>query len=709
MALQKVQRTARRQAVSQTRTRALGINTGAGDERTAIMSGLAKFAQVGSLEANRQQRAEIETRKALGAERAARDLVEVEQNRQGITQDDVLATKLAYNAVVGKHETMQAGNEFVEWFSQNPNADDEMVSSKKKELYQPLFEKYGDDELSLQQISLDVQESQFRLQPVQEKIKGEYTKQKSVEAMTMQVGDFLADPQADIASIVDTEVPAQAKSLGLTEFEYKKMLMQEMTSRAASGDNRLLEHLKDTDWSKNSVLISKAENSYQQFSSRENAIAIGDALGTIEIDNKKLTEPWETTLKKIEQLNKQYPNAVSAAKVAQMKQARATASKVEKSNTDMMSLSYENMFNEDGIPLAMDGQFTPKQKKDFVQGLDGIFAKKTQDLIDGGMKPEEANSAMNKQRLDWSRVNRIKVPLLEENLKGLLSLNPEDYPNSNDLPQYAKDGLSLLQSMDSATLELYFSGREDKAFAINIKDGLKNREPYSAFKRASNIKRNPFKSTAETRADITDAVGVAVTNKLDASWYEVGKKDVPEWQVAQIKSRVNDEAMTNAYNGMLDPDSNAKQSIATIMQDFSPTFNGTLINVPKAKLAQDADINIKNVDTYIEGFVYSNMQYITDEVGSEVPPEDVSLDFSPNGTFILRHKGGEQIGGRFTFAELKSVGAAADNEALREIHETSVEERNARIAEDKAKAEDAQHMALFYKEWGNTYHPQNKE
>ena len=43
MALQKVQRTTRRQAVSQTRTRALGVNTQAGDERTMLMQGLSKF------------------------------------------------------------------------------------------------------------------------------------------------------------------------------------------------------------------------------------------------------------------------------------------------------------------------------------------------------------------------------------------------------------------------------------------------------------------------------------------------------------------------------------------------------------------------------------------------------------------------------------------------------------------------------------------
>ncbi|QZI86141.1 hypothetical protein PODOV006v2_p0047 [Vibrio phage 15E36.1] len=702
MALQKVQRTTRRQAVSQTRTRALGVNTQQGDDRLAIMSELSKFAQAGSAEANRAQRAEIETKKALGAERAAQDLVKVEQNRQGITEDDVLATKLAYNAVVGKHDTIQAGNDFVEWYQTNPDADEETVSAKKSELYQPIFEKYGDDDLSLQQISLDVQESQFRLQPIQEKIKGDYTKQKNTEAMTMQLGDFLADPQADIGAIVDTEIPQQAKALGLGEFEYKKLVMSEMVARAADGDGRLLEHLKATDWAKDSVLIDKAEASYQQFTSRENAIAIGDELGSIELENKSLSVPWSTTLKKAEALNKRFPNSISAAKIAQWKKQRATATESRKTTTEMFQLSYDNMFSEEGIPLAMDGTFSPKQKKDFVKGLDKIFSDKTQELIDGGtMTQEEANSHMMKQRLDWSRVNRIKIPLLEENLQGLLSLNPEDYPNSSDLPEYANSALSIIQQMDEQTMGLYFSGRDDLAFAQNIKDGLSTRSPYSAFKRAVNVKNNPFRVSSTLRTEIQDEVDTVLTGKLDQPWYG-SQPDVPDWQLAQLRGKVNSVAEVNMYNNMVDPESNAKQSVAEVMKDYEPTYNGTMVNRPKAVIAKQAGFEAKKFDKYLDVFTFANKDYITEQVGEDVPPEDISYEFSENGTFIMRHLGGEQIGGRFQVSNIKTIGENFGAREVSDISAKAVAERKKAREEEAAKREDAEHMALFYKEWGES-------
>ncbi|AHN84662.1 hypothetical protein PV_011 (endogenous virus) [Gutovirus Vc1] len=699
-----IQRTARRQFVSQTRTRAIGINTQQGDERTAILSGLAKFASAGNAEANRQQKAEIETQKALGASRAAQDLLVADQNRQGITEEDTLAAKLSYNAIVGKSDTIKAGNDFAEWYQANADVDEETIEAKKAELYQPLFEKYAGDERSLKQISLQVQESQFNLIPVQEKIRGQYQHQKNTEALTMSLGNMLSDPNADVEHLLTTEVPAQAKALNLSEFDYKKMIMSEMTNRAANGDGRLLEKLKSTDWAKDSVLISKAESAYNQFTSRENAIAIGDALGQIELDNKALTEPWSTTLRKVEQLNKQFPNAVSAAKVAQMKQARANATKENKANTVMMAVSWDNLFNEDGLPLQLDGRYTPEQKKKFVKGLDKIFADKTQELIAGGVSETEANTIMMKQRLDWSRVNRVKVPLLEQNLQGLLSLNPEDYETAEGLPAYANDALATLGAMDAQILELYFSGRDEKTFAANIKAGLATREPYSAFKRAVNIKNNPYKSTQAIRTEISDEVSIQVEEKLDVSWRAKlgGAKDVPAWQVAQLKSRVNDTAMTNAYNGMLDPETNAKQSVAEVMKDYQPTFNGTMININKAKLAKDIKVPVKKVDEYIEAFTLSSLDKLSEQYGGEVLAEDVSLDFSPNGTFIYRYKGGEQLGGRLLQEDLYKIGRNADLQKLRDLRSETIKERNERLAEEETARQHAEHMALFYKEWGES-------
>lgn len=670
MALEKVQRTARRQFVSQTRTSALGVDTTSGDNRSQIMNALSEFATAGSAEANRQQRAEIETRKALGASRAASDLLVTERYREGITEDDALATQLSYNAVVGKHETMNAGNQFLEWYQQNPNASDEAINSKKAELYQPLFEKYGTDERSLKQISLQVQESQYNLVPVQARVKSEYTKQRNQEALQMEIGDFMSDPNVDVDAVVDSEIPDTAKALGVNEFEYKKSLMQKMFELAETGDSRLLDKLSKTSWSKDSALISKAKVAYDNYTNRENAIAIGDALGTIEIDNQSLSIPWQSVLNRVEALNKKFPNSVSAAKVSSMKKARDSAVVKQGINQELTMKTFSNLNNESGLPLELDGSYTPEEKNAFVKDIEGVFAKKTQELVDElGMSQNDANALMMKQRLDWSRVNRTKLPLLEQNLKGLISLNPEDYVDGQGLPEYATSGLGILRQMDAATMDIYFTSREDKVFASNLKKGMETRDDFSAFKRAYSIRQSPFKGTSEERTELRSEVDVQVRDKLDSPWYLelLGAKDVPDWQVSLIRSRVMDEADVNAYNGLLDPEENARQSIATIMKDYSPTFNGSLINVNRSVLASGIGIPSTDVDSYIEAFITSSKKSIDAEYGEEVDVEDLSLEFSPNDTFIIRYRGGEQLGGRFDYDALRVAGAKADTSKLEQL------------------------------------------
>lgn len=704
MPLQELNRTAQRQFVGQTRTRAIGVDTSSGDNRLAIMDSLNKFASAGSAEATRSMRAEIETKKALGASRAAQDLITSEQNRQGITEDDVLATKLSYNAIVGQHDTMNAGNKFVEWYKANPEADEEQIAERKTALYQPLFEKYGGDAQSVKQISLQVQESQFGLSAIQERVKQGYRVEKNTEALTMSVDDMLSDPQVNVSGLVSTEIPAQAKALGLDEFTYKKILMTEMNTRAENGDARLLNELGKTDWSKGSALIKNSRTKYDNFVAKENAVLIGDTMGSIEMENTSLNVPWSTTLKKIENLNKRFPDTYTDVRIASLKKARGIAQSAADKNKEMNKESFKVLYDESGLPLSMNGKFTPSDKKAHVKSLEGYWSKKTQDMIAGGADETTANSIIMKERLDWSRSNRMVIPSLKSNLDGLLSLNPEDYPNSNDLPEFANQGFTILKTMDTATMSLYFSG-EDLAMAQNIKDAMGTRGNYSAYKRAYNVKSNPYRVSNDKRVETSDAVANVLNDKFEKGFFSrnlFNQKSVPEWQLEQIKSSVDSVSTVNLYNGMTTPESNAEQSVSEVTKDYSQTFNGTLINKPLSLIGSKLGLEeaaYGKVNDYLEAFVLSNKEYIKGEAGEEVEPEDISIDVNESGTsFILRNKGGEQVGGRQLFSEVQEVGRKADLQKLRDLRTESIDERNARIKANREAEEEAAHMVLFY-EW----------
>lgn len=525
-----------------------------------------------------------------------------------------------------------------------------------------------------------------------------------MESLNYQIGDILADPNADTDSLVDEEIPEIAKSLKISEFEYKKVLMQTMVDKASQGDRRLLDKLSGTKWAKDSVLISKASNSYDTYTNRENSILIGDALGEIGLENSKLTVPWETTLRKLDNLNEQFPNSVSPSKVESLKRARAASVKSEKDNTDMTRASWNNLYNEGGIPLAMDDRWSPEDKKSFVKQVDATFSDKTAELVEQGYSQAEAGAAIMKQRLAWSKVNATKMPLLDEYLTGLIGLNPENYPTSDDLPSFFQEGINTLQAMDEASVDLYFSSREDKVFAQNLKSGLKHRDAYSAFKRAYNVKTQPFKVSSTLRTDVIDSATSALDKKLEVGFideYIGGEVETPDWVKEQLRARVEEEALLNVYNGMLDADGNAEQSVATVMSGYEKVYNGTFINQHKSVIAKEAGLasdledsklaaaaDSETVDKALASFIEANEELILAETGDTgfgddgLDASDISFNFNNNGTFTITNQG-EQIGGRFNVSDLKETYKSVD---LKEQMERSMKARKSK--EERRRAVD---------------------
>ncbi|CAM0031799.1 lysozyme domain-containing protein [Vibrio phage D530] len=681
MALKEVQPTARRQFVSQTRTRALGVDTRQGDERLAIMSELSKFAQAGSAEANRQQRAEIETKKALGASRAAQDLLKTEEHRQGLTEDTVLAEKLAYNKIVGKHETMNAGNDFADWYQSNPSASDEEIEAKKTELYQPIFEKYGEDEHSLKQISLQVQESQFQLLGVQSQIKGQYTKAKNNEAFGISVSDLLADPNADIATMMDKELPARAKALGLSEFEMKKSIMKEASTRAAEGDNRLLEKLESEPWAKDSAVLKKARSDYDRFEAREQSPAIGDAMADIEIEMNSLVVPWETTLRKIESLNKQHPNTYSASRVAALKSQRAAAVTKAKQVTSGTQSSFKIYTDDKQVPLAQNPAYSDKNRKDIVKSLEAQWADKTKTLVDSGMSQDEVNDAILKDQLKWSRLNRVPIPSLQTNLNSAINLPLDEIQSSEELPSYATSSFKMLKTMDATAIELYLPSKKDTAFALNFQHFAQTMDDDAAYRRAAQMKRNPYNVAPDQREQQRGAVRTAVTEALDTDiWDSLNpfseKVEVPSWQREQIVNRMTDEAEGSMFAGSFDTEANANQALKIYQANSTQLFNGTMTNQPQpllaSRIANGRPMDVNKTGDYIEAFTLTMKPFITKAYGTDVDMKDVSIEFSRDGSsFIMKYKGYEQLGGRHNTDDIYETGRNADMKRLRELNVSS--------------------------------------
>lgn len=696
MALERLKRTTRRGFQQQTRETAIAAPVI--DERSRLLTSLGKFTTTAQDYAGTQLQQEIESDKITQASRAAEDLLKGAEARQGITPDATKAGQLAYNMIIGKHDTMEAGNQFLEWYQTNPDADEDTIAAQKEALYKPLLTKYGTNQQTLKAISLQVQNSQFSIAQAQSTISQKHKSKKADEALQISIGDLMADPNADVEHIIEEEIPTRARVLGKGEFEYKAQLIKQAELSAKKGDNRLLSALQSKPWAKNNPSLEVAQRSYDGFRAKQDATIIGNAMSSIETQAVSGEVSWPVTERKINELNDRYPGTYSAVKVAALKNKRTAA--IAKANTmvEIGKDSHLAITDENQVPLAINSKYSKKEKDDYIKSLESSWADKAKSLVAEGNDEANVSSTILKEKLDWSRANRLVIPSVKQSLDGLIDMNPDEFAES-DLPAYATSGLDILQRMDDTSLAMYFPSNDKMTMALNVKSGMKNRSPFSAFKRAYNIRRNPFNISSEQRTEQREEATAAVDSELVAKWYQFGQDDVPEWQRVQIANRVGDNAQTYLYNGGMDVEQNAQTAARTHLVDYSQTFNHTLINKPKSTLAKSLDVPTDDVDGYFRNFTASIMSNLQQEDPS-VTENDIQFLMNDNGTtFTIRNKDNEQLGGRFLISDLKRVGEAGLQEELEQLRIESVQERDARLADELQQREDAAHMALFYSTW----------
>ena len=672
------QREAGRVFQSQNRMVSQSIDDSANQQKMSILEGLGRFAQAGSAEYSRQQAVEIESEKAEGASRAAKDLLVANDARAGITEDDTLAAKLSYNAIIGQNDTIKAGNSFAEWYQGNPDADEDTISEKKKELYEPLFEKFGDDKRSMKQISLQVQQSQFNLAGVQDKIKKEYTKQKGVEALDISLDNQLSDPNADLDAIVDEEIGEQAKSLNLDEFELKTSLMKTAAKRAGEGDARLLNKLKTLPWAKKSAALEKAQSDYENFVAREQAPAIGNVMGDIALENISLAVPWETTLRKTERMNKAYPNTYSKEKVESLKKARATAAAKQAKMTTMVQRGNKALTDSNAWPLGIDPSLTDKEKKDAAKNQEEQGVLRVQELESAGHDSDVARAQVLKEQLNWSRANRLPIEGLKTAVETTLNFNLDEMTDDK-MPNYAVAGLNILKTMDSTALDMYVAKGPNMALAMNFRMFAQTSESdEQAYRRAMRVKQNPFSVKPEMRGEqegrLSTEIEDVFTNSTWENFWRSGdvEKDVPEFQRKLLTSQLSSSAITELYAGSLDTEGNAKKVVKNFMARSAQIGNGTITNQSRVDLHKNIsagrDMPIEDVGKFIDAELERMLPVVADAVRMDLDPSRVVVDFSRDGrTYTLLYDGQEQLGGTFMTKDIYDAGVLKQTKELEDL------------------------------------------
>lgn len=657
-----------------------------------IMGNLGKFATTLSEAAQVEVERQVEDDRIKQSTIAAQDVWRAQEERQGITQDATVGGRLAYNTILSKHDTLAANNRLVTLQQENPDMSPEEFQKAQKEEYTALMDKYGVDKYTMKEASFAIQESQPALIGVTENIRKQHTAAKREEALSISINDILGDPAATADHIVNNEIPARARMLGVSEFTMKKMLMQQAVTTAAQGDRRLLDQLDKTDWSKGSALLKTGHDQYDQWHAREMAPMIGDAMGTLELAAINGQASWGSTLKKIENMNKEFPGSYSAHAIAGLKLRIDSAAKARAKETAGLGLAMKAMYNQEEIPLGLNQAYSSKERTKIATTYEAALAQKSREMIEQGQDPQQVSDWALKQQVNWSRANRMKLPALTSTLEAAIAYNPDDY-KGKEPPKYLKQQLATLKALDPQTLGVYL-GEADQTFARNFQTFSRNMDDDASFRRAANIRNNPYSVDGTMRMNQTNATAEAVEEVLDPAWYSRwfgGAKTVPDWQRNQLSNKWNREAESKMYAGGLDPKMNADATVKQSMSQSSQTFNGTIVNVPPAVLRSGLSADSKPVsqaqaDNALEAYTIKVLPDLRAEYGEDIDITDLAFDFNKDGSaFRVYDKHGEQIGGTHLSADAARIGKDVNIEALRKTIETG-KQKARRTSEESTEA-----------------------
>ncbi|QBJ01052.1 hypothetical protein [Aeromonas phage MJG] len=641
-----------------------------------IMNALSKFAGSVHDVAATELNTTLAEDKIAQSNRAAQDMWKAEENRQGIDEGATVAGRLAYNTIMSQHDILNANNKLLEAQQANPEMSPQELEKLQTETYKPILKKYSVDKYSLTEASQAIQSSQAALVGNQRKIAAEYSNKKHMEALHISMNDLLADPQADLSHIVDSEIPARAKALGISEFQWKSALMEEAHTTALNGDPRLYQMLEQTEWSKGSKVLTAAKQGFEQWQARELAPMIGDQMADIERKAIEQTAPWNSILNEITQMNKAYPNTFSASQVASLKLRYLKAGEQKTQVTSGMSESFRALFDDNAIPLAMDESRSAKEKDAIVKEVDGGLSKKAQEMQAQGMDEATVQERTLDAKIRWSTANRMALPSVKDTLTGVANYNMNDYKSGDGkLPDYVTRGLNMAAKMPPATRALYMSN-EDSVFFDNYRKFSATMKPEEAYRQASTVRDNPFKVSGQQMAELQETVQSVVDSKTTHGVFTsfFGAKSVPEWQRKRITSDVYQDATRRQFMGALDATSNAEHVVAVKLGQTTQAENGTLINIPPAAFSRamtpagnDKPVPVEVANKYLHNFVKEQLPTWKKHYGSDMNEESVEFEFQPqDGAVLIREAGGDIVG-RYHVSDVVEIGRKANRSELEKV------------------------------------------
>ncbi|QHJ79506.1 MAG: hypothetical protein [Caudoviricetes sp.] len=486
---------------------------------SGILAGLAELTDASSQAAFKQAQIDVETKKIDGMATA------VSGGQLGANATK--AEEMGYDVVQSQSELGKINEDLANKIAANPEMSDEEFKSLKNEQYAGLLSKYQDKAPEVfKAISVKAQESQIALYGVQQEQKKRYQKQKGVETLNYNIGanlDSIKSPEQGQAYI--HQIMGQGAAMGLSEFETKDQILEQMKLSASQGDARLLQAVQGTDWGRYTseskqakslydAHVKQAKTEYEAAVQKQNAFAYGKGLAEVET-LAKTGAPQAIIEQKLRTLQgmgmKLSPSSI-ASYLTMGKDLSEAQLKLQKNIT-----TWNN--DKGNYNLATNPNIAAEDKTKVLNAMEGAID------AEANNQPEETRGDWTiQQKVTLSQQEGMPVKSIGVALTSLASIDPQQ-PMTPAVSSWTK----MLLTADDQTIRMNVPSDKDQKFLFNMRDSILANQGQStdkvlpmAIARAQSARDNvtPLSSqqVQQSRSKATSSVG-DLRDPTQNTWY----------------------------------------------------------------------------------------------------------------------------------------------------------------------------------------------
>lgn len=644
------------------------IDNSASQRVSGILNGLAGFTSAASEASYRQAQIDVENKKISGMSTA------VSGGKLG--EQATKAEQMGYDLVQSQSELGRINEQLANHIAANPEMSDADFEELKKQQYGELMSKYQDRSPEVfKAISVKAQESQLALYKVQQNSRERYRKQKGEETLNYNIGNTLDSAHTvEQGSQLINQFMVQGKELGLSEFESKDIILNQMKLSASQGDDRLIKFVEATDWGRYTLDTKQAKGAYKTYqkqieaeikaAKREHEAAIQQqnvwlyGAGLAEIENlAKSGADDGVILEKMQALQKAGLKFSPSSIASYLTMGNTMSqSKIDLSNNINVWQQNRGQFN-----LATNPYINSDDKNKVLDAAEGAIVTQASNIPEG-------------ERADWTIQNMIQlskqeglpVKTIGTALKSLTQIDPQA-PMSPAVSTWTK----YLIAADDQTIRMNVPNEKDQAFLFGMRDVLVNNQGQdgdkllnTAISRGQIIRDNNVPLSRQQTSQIQNKATTAVKQLRDptqTTWY-FRSESLPDSTRDYLSSRIGAETQ-KLYQVTGNIDKANEMAVKEFKNNNMILTGGVVANigvnqlanfVPEfAKGSEDSTVVQKKAVASLDYQINNILAAQSKEDGVKYDRDSVKVMFTNSGNTYQINVGGLSVGTFYT-SDLKN-------------------------------------------------------